>query len=325
MRGPNLIIPDRLEAQRAQEDALAREQASRVKADYWSNLLLPNWATEMEKPELRASHRKMWWNGIPPRLRGEVWSKAVGNDLEVTEGTFGVALEKAQKEIKRLGTDAFDGRYAQILENTRSVFPELKMFAAPSTSTANDEQPLHQDLVNVCLAYATYRPDIAHKENGIHHIAALLLLNLPTPQAFITLANLLNRPLPLSFLVNDPNAIHAAYSTTLHALHKKSPALATRLESLRVEPRDYLYHMFSSLFCSRLGVEHAARIMDIYTIESDKIPPRVAIAILLVLESSCMEGDKSAVEKILSERKIDIDVDDFMARVYEAGKLGSPA
>jgi hypothetical protein len=72
-------------------------------------------------------------------------------------------------------------------------------------------------------------------------------------------------------------------------------------------------------------VEHAARIMDIYTIESDKIPPRVAIAILLVLESSCMEGDKSAVEKILGEKKIDIDVDDFMARVYEAGKLGSPA
>ena len=173
LRELSLTIPERLEAQRAQEEALAREQASRVKADYWSNLLLPNWATEMEKPELRASHRKMWWNGIPPRLRGEVWSKAVGNDLEVTEGTFGVALEKAQKEIKRLGTDAFDGRYAQILENTRSVFPELKMFAAPTTPTANDEQPLHQDLVNVCLAYATYRPDIAHKENGIHHIAEM--------------------------------------------------------------------------------------------------------------------------------------------------------
>lgn len=276
----------------------------------------------MIKPELRASHRKMWWNGIPPRLRGQVWSKAVGNDLEVTEGTFKIALEKAQKEIKKLGTDALDGRYAQIIENTRSVFPELKMFAGSSAPTANDEQPLHQDLVNVCLAYATYRPDIAHKENGIHHIAALLLLNLPAPQTFITLSNLLNRPLPLSFLVHDPNAIHAAYSTTLHALSKKSPTLSQRLEGLRVEPRDYLYHMFSSLFCGRIGVEHAARIMDVYVVESDKIPPRVAIAILLILEGSCMEGDKAAVEKILGEKKIDVDVDDFMARVYEAGKLG---
>jgi hypothetical protein len=313
---------ERLEAQRAQDEALAREKASRVKADYWSNLLLPNWATEMTNPELRASHRKMWWNGIPPRLRGQVWSKAVGNDLEVTEGTFKIALEKAQKEIKRLDTEALDGRYAQILENTRSVFPELKMFAAPSTPAANDEQPLHQDLINVCLAYATYRPDISHKENGIHHIAALLLLNLPAPQTFITLSNLLNRPLPLSFLVHDPNAIHAAYSTTLHALSKKSPTLAKRLEALRVEPRDYLYHMFSSLFCGRLGVEHAARVMDVYAIESDKIPPRVAVAILLVLEGACMEGEKSGVEQVLREKRVELDVDEFMARVYEAGKMG---
>ena len=129
------MIAERLEAQRAQEEALAREQASRVKADYWSNLLLPNWSIEMTKPELRASHRKMWWNGIPPRLRGQVWSKAVGNDLEVTESTFKIALEKAQKEITRLGTEALDGRYAQFLENSGSVFPELKLFAAPSCPT----------------------------------------------------------------------------------------------------------------------------------------------------------------------------------------------
>ncbi|KAJ4338971.1 hypothetical protein N0V95_007916 [Ascochyta clinopodiicola] len=314
---------ERLEAQRTQDEALAREKASRIKAEYWSNLLLPNWVTEMTKPELRASHRKMWWNGIPPRLRGQVWSKAIGNDLEVTEGTFKIALEKAQKEIAQLGTEALGGRYAQILESTRSVFPELKMFAAPSPA-ANDEQPLHQDLVNVCVAYATYRPDIAHRENGIHHIAALLLLNLPAPNTFIALSNLLNRPLPLSFLIQDPNAIHAAYSTTLQALSKKSPDLAKRLEDLRVEPRDYLYHMFSSLFCGRLGVEHAARVMDVYAIESDKIPPRVAVAILLVLESSCMEGDKGVVENILGEKKISLNVDEFMAKVYEAGKMSAP-
>jgi hypothetical protein len=97
-----LIFVERLEAQRAQDEALAREKASRVKADYWSNLLLPNWATEMTNPELRASHRKMWWNGIPPRLRGQVWSKAVGNDLEVTEGTFKIA--KGDQAIRHRST-----------------------------------------------------------------------------------------------------------------------------------------------------------------------------------------------------------------------------
>tara|TARA_R110002003_G_scaffold97_36_gene8049 strand:- start:56235 stop:57065 length:831 start_codon:yes stop_codon:yes gene_type:complete len=276
----------------------------------------------MTNSELRASHRKMWWNGIPPRLRGPVWQKAIGNDLEVSETTYNIALEKAQREIKQLGYEALGGRYAQIVEGCRSVWPELKMFGAKTSQETDDEQPFHQDLVHVCLAYSTYRSDISHQNSGIHHIAALLLLNLPAPQAFITLSNLLNRPLPLSFLVQDPNAMHAAYSTTLHALHKKSPLLAQRLESLRVEPRDYLAAMFSSLFCCRLGVEHAARVMDVYAIESDKIPPRVAVAVMCVLEGSCVEGDAEHVAKMLREKEVDMEVEEFMARVYEAGKSG---
>jgi hypothetical protein len=272
----------------------------------------------MLDPQLRATHRKMWWNGIPPNLRGQVWHKAVGNDLEVTEGTFKVALDKAETEIKRLGDEALGGRYPQIVENTRTVFPDLKMFAAPSTTT--QEQPLHQDLVNVCLAYSKYRPDVSHS-NGIHHVAALLLLSLPAPQTFIVLSNLLNRSLPLSFLVQDSNAMHAAYLTTLRALAKKTPGLAHRLEALRVEPRDYLFPMFSSLFCGRLGVESAARIMDVYALEGDKIPPRAAVAVLGLLESNCTEGDAEIVSKTLAEKPIDMDVDEFMARVYEAGKI----
>ncbi|KAF1845710.1 uncharacterized protein K460DRAFT_355494 [Cucurbitaria berberidis CBS 394.84] len=311
---------ERLEAQRTQDEALAREKNSRIKAEYWSTTLLPNWATEMTTPEVRTAHRKMWWNGIPPRLRGEVWSKAIGNDLEITEVTYDIALEKARKEIGETGQNSLQGRYAHIVESKSAVFPELKMFAAQTSPTAHDEQPLHQDLVNLCLAYSTYRPDISHASSGVQHIAALLLLNLAAPQAFIALSNLLNRPLPLSFLVHDANAIHAAYSTTIHALSKKSPNLAERLEVLRVEPRDYLVDMFGSLFCGRLGVECAARIMDVYTVEGDKIPPRVAVAILGILEGSCLEGDADQVAKILREKPIDLDVDDFMSRVYEAGK-----
>jgi hypothetical protein len=296
---------ERLEAQRAEAEALAREKASRVKAEYWSTLLLPNWDTEMNRAELWATHRKMWWNGIPPRLRGQVWTKAIGNDLEVTSTTYSIALKKAL---------ARSHRSTHIISSTHNVFPELKVFAAA--------QPMHQDLVNICLAYSTYRPDISHDfaNTGIQHIAALLLLNLPAPETFVVLCNLLNRALPLSFLVQDPNAMHAAYSTTVHALTMKNHSFAQRLESLRVEPRDYLLDTFSSLFCSRLSVEHAARVMDVYVIEGDKIPPRVAVAIMGILEGSCVEGGKEDVAKVLREKIVDTDIEVFMERVYEAGK-----
>jgi hypothetical protein len=259
----------------------------------------------MTNPELRATHRKMWWNGIPPRLRGPVWTQAIGNDLEVSATTYSIALEKAR---------AHSDRHAHIISGTNDVWPDLKMFAV--------NQPMHDDLINICLAYSTYRPDIssAFSTIGIQHIAALLLLNLPAPSAFIVLSNLLNRALPLSFLVQDANAMHAAYSTTLHALAKKHPSLASRLESLRVEPRDYLADMFGSLFCGRLGVEHAARVMDVYVIEGDKIPPRVAVAVAGILESSCLEGGKEDVARVLREKSVEIGEEEFMARVYEAGK-----
>jgi hypothetical protein len=297
---------ERLEAQRAQDEALAREQASRIKAEYWSTLLLPNWIPEMTNPELRLSHRKMWWNGIPPRLRGQVWLKAIGNDLEVSSTTYTVALQKARSNKTK--------NVEHIIQGTKDVWPELKMFAP--------DQPMHTDLIEICLAYSTYRPDISgvFSQMGIQHIAALLLLNLPAQEAFIALSNLLNRALPLSFLVQDTNAMHAAYSTTIHALAKKHPSLAKRLEQLRVEPREYLADMFGSLFCSRLGVEHAARVMDVYVVEGDKIPPRVAVAIMGILEGNCVEGEASDVASVLKSKSVETDVEAFMARVYEAGK-----
>jgi len=262
----------------------------------------------------------MWWNGIPPRLRGQVWSRAIGNDLEVSEATYNIALDKAQREIKQLGYEALGGRYAQIVESTKGVWTELGVFSPSRTAAGAEDQPLHQDLVNVCLAYSSYRPDISHQSTGMQHIAALLLLNLPAPEAFITLSNLLNRALPLSFLVHDANAMHSAYSTTIHAIAKKHPSLAQRLETLRVEPRDYLAGMFGSLFCGRLGVEHAARVMDLYAVEGDKIPPRVAVAIMGVLEGNCMEGSAEDVARVLRERSVETGVEDFITRVYEAGK-----
>ncbi|PSN65565.1 hypothetical protein BS50DRAFT_61899 [Corynespora cassiicola Philippines] len=311
---------ERLEAERQEKEAAAREQAERVKAEYWSNLLLPNWDNEMRNPEHKSTHRKMWWNGVPPKLRGAVWKQAIGNDLEVTETTFRVALEKAQHEIKELGDAAFGGRYATMVENTKLVFPDLKVFAPKMDDV--DEQPLHQDLVNVCVAYTSYRPDV-DTTVGFHFIAGLFLLTMSVTDTFISLSNLFNRPLPLSFLIRDSTAITAAYDTTLSVLNKKFPTLAKRFEELRVEPRDYLYSMMSSLFCERLSLEHAARVMDVYTIEGDKIPPRVAVGLLGILELSCSTGDVEEVTRVLRKKEIRDSPDDFMGKVYEAGKITS--
>ena len=47
-------------------------------------------------------------------------------------------------------------------------------------------------------AYATYRPDVGYVQ-GMSFLAAFLLLNMDVADAFISFANLLNRPCQVSF------------------------------------------------------------------------------------------------------------------------------
>lgn len=43
--------------------------------------------------------RELWWQGIPPSVRGKVWSLAIGNELNITHGeTVLSALSYKDKE-----------------------------------------------------------------------------------------------------------------------------------------------------------------------------------------------------------------------------------
>jgi hypothetical protein len=95
--------------------------------------------------------------------------------------------------------DAVATLFARIEQDCASVFPELKIFQPGG--------PLFDDLVNVTKAYSFYRSGFAYMA-GSHAIAATLLVNLEPFNAFVALANALNRSLPLAFLSGDEMAVH---------------------------------------------------------------------------------------------------------------------
>lgn len=49
-------------------------------AKVWSTEILPQWEASRK---LRKT-RELWWQGLPPSVRGQVWRLAIGNDLNVT-------------------------------------------------------------------------------------------------------------------------------------------------------------------------------------------------------------------------------------------------
>ncbi|PFH60013.1 hypothetical protein XA68_11566 [Ophiocordyceps unilateralis] len=259
----------------------------------WEDDILPRWNQAIRERRTR----EMWWRGIAPRSRGRVWTRAIANELGLTTATFRTALSRVRDVETRMSMergDAEDARRAQWFERIRrdageDTWTELRIFQPGG--------PLNRALVDVLSAYAMYRNDIGYVP-GSNAIAALLLLNLPDAEAaFIALANLLNRPLPLSFYTSDEGAQASAFNLVLQTLSKRSPVLHDHLTHTvaDLQPELYLGHLFTSLFADYLSIDEAARLWDVYVFEGDALLVRAAVAVLLRHEMA-MLGSKTAHE-----------------------------
>lgn len=168
-------------------------------------------------------------------------------------------------------------------------------------------------------------------------LAATLLLSYPSPsRAFLSLCNLLNRPLPLAFLTGDPTATGKAYSLTLALLSSKFPRLHDHLfdpapSGLGLAPHEILEPMMRTLFLGPgdgLGVQIVTRIWDVMVFDGDGVIIRTAVALLGALEGS-LYGDRQDVLDKLGWRggtgqgtwRLGGE-EDFMAKVRSAGKEG---
>jgi hypothetical protein len=155
-------------AQSAQADR-RREAAKRSRSEcrdtaadglmrVWEQDILPRWNQATRERRTR----EMWWRGIAPRSRGAVWTRAIGNELGLTETSFRAALGRAREVEERIATGNSDGEdakhagwFSAIREDVEErTWKDLRIFQAGA--------PLHQSLVDVLSAYAMYRSDIGY-------------------------------------------------------------------------------------------------------------------------------------------------------------------
>lgn len=331
----------RREAARREKEKNKDVLASNL-ARIWEEEVLQRWNDAIRERRTR----ELWWKGVAPRSRGAVWLQAIGNELGLTETSFQAALSRAREVETRVAqgkATAEDERRDSWLKQIRSdleakTWVNLKIFQAGG--------PLHQTLVDVLYAYAMYRSDIGYVTGcnvslptvtisfeytlvliRFQTIAATLLLNLPSPAAaFIALANILNRPLPLSFYASDHGAKASAYNLILQTLSTKAPQLHQHLTSpeLGLDPEDYLGNVFISLFTQQLTLDACTRLWDVYVFEGDAVLVRAAVALLMEREGALLAGkNTSDIVKALAEgprNTMPGREDDWMARVRAAGK-----
>lgn len=124
----------------------------------WEEHVLPNWDNVIKHKRTR----ELWWRGVAPRSRGKVWTRAIGNELGLTDASYLAALRRAQaleKTVKggsQLTADEEKkkGWLDMIESDVKKTFMELKIF--------QPDGPLHDPLKDILKAYAMYRSDVGY-------------------------------------------------------------------------------------------------------------------------------------------------------------------
>ncbi|MCJ1384111.1 hypothetical protein MMC17_007227 [Xylographa soralifera] len=346
---------DKKRAAKAVSIQCVRDDTKATLLRIWEEHVIPNWDQAVREPRTR----ELWWRGIAPHSRAEVWKRAIGNELALTESTYIKALQRAKATEKEIqGQKSGDERkekawFAAIRRDVDATFPDLKLFQLG--------RPLYGALIDLLMAYTMYRSDVGYS-HCTHLPAALLLINIDAPAlAFTLLANLLNRPLPLAFLTGDSAGTTRTYELTLHLLAAKFPKLHTHLFThLAISPAEIFEPVIRSLFLrgsyssdsdssspplspmsvvspssaagytgpGGLSLELASRIWDVMVFDGDAMVIRTCVAILGCLEIG-LYGSREEVLQVLGwegtmggDALADIGEDTFMDVVRGVGKEG---
>lgn len=332
MMASALEADKRKEAERRAKTTCKDDTASSL-LRIWEEHVLPNWdeATRQKRT------RELWWRGIAPRSRGAVWTKAIGNELGLSDSSYTAALRRARALEKTISSGSqLSGEELKkkvwldkIAKDAETTYPELRIF--------QPDGPLHESLVDVLKAYAMYRSDVGYVPGtsvslflvvmglsltSAQTIAALLLLNMPNPSAaFCALSNVLNRPLALSFHTSDSGATSRAYSLILSALERTSSQLHKHLTSMSLNPELYLRDIFTSLMTGCLNLDNATRLWDIMVFEGDAVIIRAGVAWLIGMEGKLFGADSpKAVYNIVRQGLDNMDEESWITSVRAAGK-----
>ena len=142
------------------EEACKLEEQIAQATKIWTLEILPQW----DAAKKWRKTRELWWQGLPPSIRGHIWKLSIGNDLNVTPELFGLCLERAKEKLSN-GTDAgvgvgYESSVDVIKLDLSRTFPHLGIFQQGG--------PFYGSLDDLLSAYVCFRPDIGYVQVCAH-------------------------------------------------------------------------------------------------------------------------------------------------------------
>ncbi|XP_028629332.1 TBC1 domain family member 12 isoform X1 [Grammomys surdaster] len=271
----------------------------------WINEILPNW--EVMRSTRRV--RELWWQGLPPSVRGKVWSLAVGNELNITPELYEIFLSRAKERWKSFSESSSDNDMEGLSVADREASLELIKLdisrTFPSLYIFQKGGPYHDVLHSVLGAYTCYRPDVGYVQ-GMSFIAAVLILNLEEADAFIAFANLLNKPCQLAFFRVDHSMMLKYFATFEVFFEENLSKLFLHFKSYNLTPDIYLIDWIFTLYSRSLPLDLACRVWDVFCRDGEEFLFRTGLGILRLYEDILLQMDFIHIAQFLTKLPEDI-------------------
>ncbi|XP_018098522.1 TBC1 domain family member 14 isoform X1 [Xenopus laevis] len=282
----------------------------------WNTEILPNWETTCCSRRVR----DMWWQGIPPSVRGRVWSLAIGNEMNITHDLYDICLSRAKDRWKSLsmGTQEAENEDSGLSVADREASLEsIKLDISrtfPNLCIFQKGGPYHDMLHSILGAYTCYRPDVGYVQ-GMSFIAAVLILNLDTADAFIAFSNLLNKPCQMAFFRVDHGLMLTYFAAFEVFFEENLPKLFIHFKKNNLTPDIYLIDWIFTLYSKSLPLDLACRVWDVFCRDGEEFLFRTALGILRLFEDILTRMDFIHIAQFLTKLPEDLNSEDLFASI----------
>ncbi|XP_026877656.2 TBC1 domain family member 12 isoform X2 [Electrophorus electricus] len=282
----------------------------------WNTEILPNWDSMRSTRKVK----DLWWQGLPPNVRGRVWSLAIGNDLNITAELYEIFLSRAKerwKTFREVGCEAEAEDSGASMADRESSLDLIKLDISrtfPSLYIFQKGGPYHDLLHSVLGAYTCYRPDVGYVQ-GMSFIAAVLILNLEEADAFIAFANLLNKPCQMAFFRVDHELMLKYFAAFEVFFEENLPRLFSHFKSSGLTPDLYLIDWIFTLYSKSLPLDVACRVWDVFCRDGEEFLFRTGLGMLRLYEDTLLCMDFIHVAQFLTRLPDDVSAERLFASI----------
>lgn len=124
----------------------------------------------------------------------------------------------------------------------------------------------YDSLQRILEAFTMYRPDIGYVQ-GMSYVAATLVLFMDEHKAFITFSNMITKYPILPFYNFNEAQVKNILLLFKQVFQHNLPELCEHLEIENIQPKQYVYEWFMTLFTRALNLSILSRVWDFYFLD----------------------------------------------------------